>query len=293
MIVTSRTRTIDILIAAIAPCVWGTTYFITTEFLPTGYPLTTAFLRGLPAGLLLLILVRQLPQGIWWWRVLLLGALNFSVFWTMLFISAYRLPGGVAATVGAAQPLIVVFLSSVLLRTPLRIGSVLFALLGLLGVALTVMTANIALDPIGIGAGLIGAVSMATGTVLTRRWQPPVSPLVFTAWQMTAGGLLLLPIAWAIEPPLPVLTFAHVAGFLYLGLIGGALTYMFWFRGLSRVEPNAIAPLGLLSPLTATLIGWIGLGQTLSLLQIIGMLLVLWSVWMSASRKAPTILEAG
>jgi probable blue pigment (indigoidine) exporter len=46
-------------------------------------------------------LVRELPKGIWLIRVLFLGGLNFSIFWPLLFVSAYRLPGGVAATINA------------------------------------------------------------------------------------------------------------------------------------------------------------------------------------------------
>ena len=79
-----------------------------------------ATLRALPAGLLLLLFVRQLPQGVWWPRVFLLGALNFSVFWAMLFVAAYRLPGGVAATLGAIQPLLVIALARLLLGAPVR-----------------------------------------------------------------------------------------------------------------------------------------------------------------------------
>ena len=74
-------RTSDVLLTAAAPAIWGSTYIVTTEFLPAGYPLTVAMLRALPAGLLLLLLVRQLPTGIWWPRTFLLGALNFSFFW--------------------------------------------------------------------------------------------------------------------------------------------------------------------------------------------------------------------
>lgn len=88
-----KARTSDLLLTAIAPAIWGSTYIVTTEFLPGFPPMTVALLRALPAGLLLLLIVRQLPAGRWWPRVFVLGALNFSVFWSMLFISAYRLPG--------------------------------------------------------------------------------------------------------------------------------------------------------------------------------------------------------
>ena len=72
--------------------------------------------------------------------------------------------------------------------------------------------------------------------MLSRRWRPPVSNLTFTAWQLTAGGVLLVPLALLIEPPLPQLTGLNLLGFLWLGLVGGAFTYIIWFRGVARLE---------------------------------------------------------
>jgi probable blue pigment (indigoidine) exporter len=279
-------RASDILLTATAPAIWGSTYIVTTELLPAGYPLTVAMLRALPAGLLLLLIVRQLPRGIWWPRSFLLGALNFSFFWAMLFVSAYRLPGGVAATVGAIQPLIVLALSRAVMGTAVRPLAVLAGLGGIGGVALLVLTPAASLDPIGVLAGLAGAVSMAFGTVLSRHWQPPVPPLTFTAWQLTAGGLLLVPVALLLEPALPAPTADNLIGFLYLGVIGAALTYIVWFRGLSRLGPATISPLGFLSPLVAVVLGWALLGQDLRPLQIAGMLVILGSVWLSQKAQA-------
>lgn len=274
----SRTR--DLLLTAIAPAIWGSTYIVTTQWLPQGYPLTVATLRALPAGLLLLALVRQLPgSGIWWARAFVLGALNFSLFWAMLFIAAYRLPGGVAATVGAVQPLIVILLARLLRGTPIRALSVAAAVGGMAGVALLLLRADAGLDGIGVAAALTGAVSMAAGTVLSRLWQPPVSPLTFTAWQLTAGGILLLPVALVLEPDLPHLTALNITGLAYLGLIGAALTYILWFRGLARLEPAVVASLGFLSPVMAVVLGWAILDQALTPLQLLGMALVLVSVW--------------
>jgi len=275
-----KTRSPDLLLTAIAPVIWGSTYIVTTEFLPNFSPLTVAMLRALPAGLLLLLIVRQIPTGIWWLRIFILGALNFSIFWCMLFISAYRLPGGVAATLGAIQPLIVVFIAAALLGSTVRFISVLAAVVGLAGVALLVLAPNAALDSIGVAAGLAGAVSMAFGTVLTRKWQPPVSLLTFTAWQLTAGGTLLIPAALLFEPTMPIPTEANLFGLVWLGLIGAALTYVFWFRGISRIEPAVVSLLGFLSPATAVLLGWLFLNQSLTPLQIVGVVLVIGSIWL-------------
>ncbi|WP_413493363.1 EamA family transporter [Morganella psychrotolerans] len=270
-----------LLLTALAPAVWGSTYLVTTEMLPAGYPMTVAMLRALPAGLLLMLFIRQLPKGIWWGRILVLGALNFAIFWWLLFVSAYRLPGGVAATVGAVQPLIVLLLSRMVLGNILKPLAVIAALCGIGGVALLLLTPQAKPDTLGIIAGLAGAFSMAAGTVLSRRWQPDVSPLTFTTWQLTAGGLLLLPVSLLLEPALPPLTMLNITGLVYLGLIGAALTYLLWFRGLAILGPNSVASLGFLSPLTAVLLGWFILDQQLSLLQCTGVLVVVGSVWLS------------
>jgi len=286
-------RNTDLLLTAIAPAIWGSTYLVTTELLPAGYPLTVAMLRALPAGLLLLLVVRQLPVGLEWPKILILGALNFSMFWWLLFVAAYRLPGGVAATVGAVQPLMVIFLARMFLGSALHALSVFAAITGIAGVALLILTPQAVLDSIGLVAGLVGAVSMAVGTVLSRRWQPSVSHLTFTAWQLTAGGILLLPAAIWFEPALPKLTGANIVGFVYLGLIGAAFTYFLWLRGIARLEPSVVATLGFFSPMTAILLGWAVLGQNLSSGQILGVLVVLGCVWLSqrAGGSSPKILS--
>lgn len=275
-----RANTSDLWITAIAPAIWGTTYLVTTEFLPGFSPITVAMLRALPAGLLLLMLVRQLPTGIWWVRVFVLGALNFSIFLSMLFIAAYRLPGGVAATVASIQPLLVIFLASLVLASPIRLLAIVAALVGAAGVALLVLTPSAKLDSIGVLAGLAGAAAMACGTVLSRKWKPAVPLITFTAWQLTAGGILLIPVAVVFEPAIPVPTLANLLALAWLGLIGMAFTFALWLRGIARLEAPVVSSLLLLSPVTAMLLGWLFLDQTLTALQTTGAVLVIASIWL-------------
>ena len=287
-------RTTDLCLTALAPIIWGSSYIVTTEMLPDGFPLTVALLRALPAGLILLLVVRQLPSAGWRTRVFILGALNFAVFWSMLFVAAYRLPGGVAATLGAIQPLLVLFLARFALGSGITILGVIAAISGLIGVAMLVLGPTSSLDPIGIAAALFGAASMAAGTVMTRKWQPPVSPLTFTAWQLTAGGILLIPVALIIEPGFPMPTVTNLAGLVWLGLIGAALTYFLWFRGIARLGPTTVTSFGFLSPTSAVLLGWVILGEALSPLQMTGVIVVLVSIWLGqrAARPAPAPIES-
>ncbi len=264
-----------LLVTAITPAVWGTTYAVTTELLPPGRPLLAGTLRALPAGLLLLALTRRLPTGDWWWRAAVLGTLNIGAFFALLFVSAYRLPGGVAAVLGAAQPLLVAGLSVLLLAEKVAVRTVVAGVVGAGGVALTVLTAQAALDPIGVLAGVAGTASMAFGLVLTKRWGRPAPLLTVTGWQLTAGGVVLLPVALAVEGLPATLTATNITGYAYLSLIGTALAYTVWFRGLEHLPAASVSLLGLLSPLVATVLGWALLGQSLTVVQVVGMAVAL------------------
>src|SRR4051812_41323497 len=101
----------DVLLTAFAPAIWGSTYIVATELLPPDRPFTAALLRALPAGLLLVLFSRRLPARSEWGRLLVLSALNIGFFQALLFVAAYRLPGGLAAVVGAIQPLLVMGLA--------------------------------------------------------------------------------------------------------------------------------------------------------------------------------------
>ncbi|NIK58735.1 EamA family transporter [Kribbella shirazensis] len=271
----SNRRTALLLATAIAPMLWGTTYLVTTELLPPHRPLLAALLRALPAGLLLVAITRVLPRGSWWWRSLVLGTLNIGAFNALLFVGAYRLPGGVAATVGAIQPLLVALLSAGLLRQRLSLRTVLTAITGVFGVGLLVLRATARLDTWGVLAAVGGAVVMAFGVVLSKRWTSPAPLLATTGWQLVAGGLVLLPVTFLVEGAFPAFTVQNVAGYTYLALFGSAVAYALWFRGLRELVPTEVTFLGLLSPVVATALGWLVLDQHLTALQALGGFIVL------------------
>lgn len=275
------------LLTASAPAVWGTTYIVTTELLPPDHPLFAALMRALPAGLLALVLTRQLPRGSWWWKAAVLGTLNIGAFFPLLFIAAERLPGGVAATLGATQPIIVAFLALGVLAERLSYWRLGWGVIGVLGVGLVVLGPEAMLDPVGITAGLASAAAMGLGVSLTKRWGRPqgVGALGFAGWQLTAGGLfLLLPTLFFEGTPAHVTT-GGLLGYAWLGIIGGLIAYTLWFNGLRQLPVTATALLGLLSPLVAAGLGAALLGEALTLLQLSGFALALAA--MVAGQLAP------
>jgi probable blue pigment (indigoidine) exporter len=267
-------------VTALAPMVWGTTYFVTTELLPAGHPLFAGLVRALPAGLVAVAVGMALPRGSWWWKSAVLGVLNIGLFFPMLFISAERLPGGVAATLGAIGPLVVALLAVPVLGERLSARRISCGVAGVAGVGLVVLGPGARLDAVGVVAGLVGAGSMALGVTLTKRWGRPdgVGPVSFAGWQLTAGGLFLIPVTLIAEGAPPAVDGRAALGYLWLGVVGGLVAYVLWFRGISKLPVTSVAFLAPLSPLVAAVIGVGVLGESLSAVQAVGFALALAAV---------------
>ncbi|MBQ4780075.1 EamA family transporter [Pectobacterium versatile] len=269
----------DVILTALAPAIWGSTYIVTSEILPPDRPFTAALIRVLPAGLLLLLFTRRFPARRDWWRVLVLSALNIGVFQALLFVAAYRLPGGLAAVLGAIQPLLVMVLVWAVDHRAPRLATLWSAIIGVVGMAILLLSPQTTFEPVGVAAALLGAVCMATGVWLTRRWQLDLPVLPMTGWQLFLGGLMLAPVAWVVDAPLPALTLSQYAAYIYLCLAGAVISYGLWFRGITRLPTIAVASLGLLSPLTAVVLGWVLLSQSMAGTAFLGLAIVLASVF--------------
>ncbi|MDN6303982.1 MAG: EamA family transporter [Brachybacterium sp.] len=275
-----------VLLTACAPVVWGTTYVVTTLFLPDGHALWSGVLRALPAGLLLVAIGRTLPSGDWWWKALVLGTLNIGAFFPLLFVAAHLLPGGIAAVFGAVSPLVIAALALPMLAERPTRWRLFWGVLAVVGVAMMVLAPGVELSLLGVLAGCAAPLSMAVGTVLSKRWGRPVGPVAYAGWQLTAGGLVIVPGAIMIEGDPPVLDGAAMAGYAWLGLIGAALAYILWFRGVGSMPAGAVAFLPLISPLVAAVLGWLLLSETLTSFQGAGFALALLAV--SCAQRTPS-----
>jgi probable blue pigment (indigoidine) exporter len=260
-----------------APAAWGSTYIVAGQLLPAD-PLYAALLRALPAGLILLALCRRLPTGIWWFRAAILGLLNFAVFFPLAFLAAFHLPGGVAATIQASSPVFVMVFAWALIRETSGWARVTASMVGLVGVAMLVLSGGNSVDAIGVLAAIGSVVASALGFVLIKRWPAPVDMVTLVSWQLVSGGLILLPIAVVVEGGPPLLDTGSLSGFLWIGSVGTVIAYLCWFHGLTRLPAGTVSLIGLVNPFVATVLGITIAGENFGPGTALGMVLVLGGV---------------
>lgn len=278
------------LAAAIAACIWGTTYVL-TDILPQS-PIFVAAVRAVGGALPLLLISRALPDRVWLLRSIVLGTFNCGIFFGLLFIGAYRLPGGVAGTLQSLVPLFTVFLAWPLLGQPPTGSRILFILLGSVGVALLLSEGPVALDGIGILAALGSAIASAMGVVLLDRWGRPKSMIALTSWQLVVAAVELTALSFLIDDIPAAVSGLNLLAFAYLCFIGTALPFLLWFHGIVNAGANRVASLVLFSPLVAFALDALFRGLVPSVPQALGAMLIMASVVASQQIGRPPAAAA-
>ncbi|CAM5244804.1 ABC transporter permease [Streptomyces spiroverticillatus] len=280
-------------LTAVAPVAWGTNYYVTHEYLPADHPLYGAALRALPAGLVLLLLCRKLPRGAWWWRSAGLGLLNVSVFFVLVYVASQLLPTSVASTVMAVAPLAMMLMAWPLVAERPALLHLAGAVLGLAGVCLMLLTGAERVSLPGVLASAVAMVVSSFGYILAKRWNDGTDVLASTAWQLVAGGLLLLPAAVLVEGRPPALSAAALWAFAYVTLVATALAFTAWFAGLRQLPAGTVGLIGLLNPVTGVLLGTALAAESLTLQQLGGLALVLTGVVLGRPKPPAWFRRAG
>ena len=274
-----------ILVTAIAPVAWGSNYYVTRQFLPDDSPLWGAVLRAVPAGLLLMAVARARPHGSWWWRSLVLGALNVGAFFVLIYLASQLLPSSVASTIMATSAGVLMLLAWPLLVDRPTLLPALGALLGFAGVAVMLLGDTGGVDALGVAASVAAMLMSSTGFILTKKWAADQKILAVTSWQLIGGGLLVLPFALVFEDGVPALDGPALAGFAYVTVIATAVAFVAWFAGLRHLPAGTVGLVGLLNPVTGVLLGTLLAAEPFGWRQALGTALVLAGVLLGQHRR--------
>lgn len=275
-------------LAVLAPISWGTNAVTVTELLPDDRPLLVAAMRVIPAALVLVsvgwLSSRWRPRTGEWGPLALLALCNFGLFFPLLAVAFYHLPGGLAAAMGGLQPLLVAGLRRLLFRQRPRRIDLAVGVVAAVGVALVVVSPGADVDGIGLFAAAAANTSFAMAIVLAKRFPTPSDPVASTGWQLLLGSAVLVPLALVVEGPPPPVTAGHAAGYAYLGLVSTGLAYVLWYNGIRRLPAAAPPLLTLAAPVTGAVMGWVILDESLSTVQLAG-----FSVTLAAIAYATTL----
>lgn len=279
--------------APVAPLLLATGYLIVPA-IPAG-PVWLGALRVAAAGLVLLLVWPARPHGHWWWRSAVAGTATLGGTFVLQAAATQQLGAPLAAGLVASTVLINTW--HAVSRGRERPATVLVTLAAVAALSMALQAAPHAAGnrwtlP-GVAAALGAAGCLALGKDLTERWGRPagVRAITVTGWQLTAGAVVLAPIAFLVEGPPPVLNLDQWMLFGWLALAATACAYGIQLGGLHAGVPAAVVSrLALLTPvLTAALAWWVtartpGVVEAGALLCVVGCIAT--GVLLALPRKA-------
>ena len=227
--------------------------------------------------------VIRIPRE-WWWRVLVLSFFNVAGWNAMVLFGVQQLPAGRSATIAYTMPIWATLIAMAALHEPLNRRKMVGLDLGMLGmlVLLGDDIRYLSAPPVGALLILTAAILWAIGTVLLRKWKPPIAQNTLSGWMMFLGWMPLALVAPFLETH-PAGYLLHLSGgawfaILYNIFLAGTVAHWAWFR-LARTLPVAVSSLASLPvPVVGVFAGMVVLGERPGITEFVALALVLSSL---------------
>ncbi|KAK9070173.1 hypothetical protein SSX86_010573 [Deinandra increscens subsp. villosa] len=281
---------------------WGTAMVAMKEILPKTGPLFVSSFRLIPSGFLLVAFAasrgRKIPSGInAWVSIALFAIVDATCFQGFLAKGLEKTSAGLGSVIIDSQPLTVAVLASFLFGESISLVGAAGLVLGVVGLALLELPAisfdenNFSLWGSGEWWMLLAAQSMAVGTVMVRWVSKYSDPIMATGWHMVLGGIPLAAISLFVHDPafsggLNELTANDVFALLYTSVFGSAISYGLYFFNATRGSLTKLSSLTFLTPMFASVFGFLYLGETFSPVQLTGAMVTIAAIYMVNYKNA-------
>ena len=286
------------LLILFAAILWGTAGTAQALAPSEAHPISIGAVRLFIGGGFLLMLVlatRRLRLNEIPYKIVLGAALCMALF-QPFFFSAVSLTGVAIGTVVAigSSPVLAGLIEMIILRKKPSKTWWISTLLSVFGVILLFSNQGTTqVDPRGILLALGAGLSFASYTIINKKVVSSIPALPAVAVVFTISGLMLSPFLFIFNATWVFTSDGLITG-LYLGVIVTGIAYFMFARGLANVDSSTAVTLSLAEPLTATMLGVFMLGEAMSLLSWLGLILVLLGigVLILSSVKKSKRLEA-
>ncbi|MFC6177381.1 DMT family transporter [Companilactobacillus huachuanensis] len=274
---------------SIAAVIWGAMFVVVKIIVDEVHPIQLVWLEYLIS--LVFLIGYSLIKGEKWhinWPDLRL------IFWigiigNTISLVAQEMGTGLSnaqtgSVITSTIPAFMIIFGWLILKEPLdkvKIFSVLIAILGVVMIVGLKMTgSNVVL---GVILLLLTAITWALMSVLIKKVKT-YSSLQITIMSTIVAVVCLTPFILSDLSSLTSINFAEpkvILSLLYIGAVSTAVAYVMWNKGLKVISASSSGLFYLIQPIVGSFLGWLLLGEQISVGFIIGSAMILASVWIS------------
>ncbi|MBB72547.1 MAG: hypothetical protein CMF50_09140 [Legionellales bacterium] len=221
-------------------------------------------------------------------RAIIAGVTGLGIYNIALNFGEQSVDAGTSSFIVAQAPVLTTLLAVIVLREPITRIGILGLCVSILGVCL------IAFGQIhhfaGFNRGLLYvllAVLMSASYVTAQKpLLKKIHPIEMSAYAIWIGALMMLVFTPAMLHDVVRAPWRATLDVIYLGIFPGAIAYVTWSYGLSKIPANKAVSFMYVMPLIATLMGWLLLGEIPTTLSILGGLVAIAGMVMINMQEA-------
>jgi drug/metabolite transporter (DMT)-like permease len=266
-----------------AASIWGGMYVVSKVVLDIIPPFSLVSLRLLLGTLTLAIVlaIRGLPHLTrrQTWQVLGVGFVGYGISLSLQFLGTKLSSAANGSLVTSATPAFVLIFAWLLLKEKITARRLLALSLATAGVVAVIDPRSAQLNPdLFLGNLLLlgAALTWALYSVLVRKVTQALDVLPFSLIAFLGGLPVALPAgAWELKTiGVGEISPGIIGGVLFLGIISTALAMVLWNSAFTLVDANLASLTFFAQPVVGTLLGWLFLGEEITMLFLIGGILI-------------------
>ncbi len=270
---------IPYLLVLFAAILWGTTGTAQTFLPQTAQPLTIGASRLAIGGfslLIIMLVMKKISFGTWPWKLTIIAAICMALF-QPLFFTSVRVTGiaiGTVVAIGSA-PIFSGLIEWLFLKLKPSRAWMMATALSVIGCALLFLNKDaLTVNPVGVTLSLFAGFVFAIYTVVSKFLLAKVEAIPAVAMTFSISAFMLMPFlfifdsSWVVEPK-------NIGTILYLGIMTTSAAYILYLFGLKKVPSSSAVTLSLGEPLTAAVLSVVIVGEVLSPISWLGVVLLL------------------
>ncbi|GIN23237.1 MAG TPA: EamA family transporter [Bacillus bacterium] len=271
----------------LASSIWGGMYVVVKVVVAVIPPLELVWMRYLIALVALVIIGLVTKQN---WRIkrhhfgiiIAIAIIGYVISIVTQETGTMLSTAQMGAIITSTTPAFMVLFASLILKERLSSKKAISVSLATIGVIIIVGIDDINVSSTLGGVSLIiAALTWALMSVLIKRLPSDYSQIVVTAHAALIAVVVLTPF---VIPKLPQIDLNDLinptiwGGLMYLGVISTSIAFLLWNRGLQMLNASSGGVFFFFQPVVGTLLGWLILGETISITFWIGSVLILFGV---------------
>ena len=259
---------------------WSSAFTSARVIVTYASPLASLSLRFLISGLLGIAIAKALGQSFnltrsQWRATFIFGLCQNALYLGLNFVAMQTVEASLASIIASTMPLMVAFAGWIVFKDRLSALGLVGLILGVGGV-LVIMSARLSggVDPLGLGLCVVAAVALTVATLSVRGASSGGNVMMIVGLQMLVGAGILAVAAVLFEPLYVSFSWQLGVAFSYTTLVPGLAATFVWFTLVNEIGAVKAATFHFLNPFFGVAIAAILLGESLGVLDIVGVVVI-------------------